>query len=982
MTTSDECHPSRREEPMTRLGTSDRHTGVVGADEARTDDAVLRERRDALDLVASETVRARAGAGGLTLIRGATGTGRSALLEAVADLGAAQGMRVLRAHCSAEDTGTPFATVLRLLCRRPGSHPDAPSGPAGPVRDPLLTVGQQGTAARLWQLLCSQAAAHPLLLIVDDVHLADRPSRSWLAEAARRIDRLPLLIVASERSQYDIAPPTPGLAHALSPTLVRVHTLAPLSRDAARDLVRDRFGRHVPDTWVDDCVRAGAGSPLLLRALLHDLGSPAASPAAWNGAPADAPDGAATGALPDSCAALYPGAFAAAVAWWLDSAGPGTAAVARTLAELEDGDDAAELLAGVAGADPARVAGWVTAMVRLGVLRHDPVSGGPRFAHPLLRDAVLDGWPRAHRQAAHHAAAVLRHRRGDPAEAVAAHLLKAAPVGTAWAADALLDAVPTAVRADRPEDALAYLRRALDEPMPRERRAAALTELGVLEFATAARSTGIPRLTEALRLQDLPRDRVQAAVTLGTALAHRGEAHAAFAVLHDLDLDLGPDGGPAGDPVLARTVRTASALLSDHDREIRREVYTRLRDTAAQSPALIGPAEQALLVRYEATAGLVSAEQAMRRVHALLEAPEDPLLTPYLLGTAAAVAQWADALDDAERLVTSGLAERRLSPLHPMRRALLNVRTDIAVARGQYARVLAGPGHQDLPADRAAPAGPSNLQAQTLLALVESGRLPEAERFAGSVLLRDAHDNWELHRYLFARGLLRTASGDAAGALEDFLECGRRQTAREVLSPVVTPWRSAAAECLLALGRPQAALPLAEEEYRLATVWNTPRVLGRALRVLGAATGGRRGLDLTAGAVDLLRGAGLDTELVAALIARGRQLTAAGHSGQARPLLHEAAASAERLGAARLLTDAELALRDGGGRRRDTPLTGADALTGSEDRIARLAADGSTNAEIADLLHLARRTVETHLTSTYRKLGIRGRADLRAALGD
>lgn len=62
------------------------------------------------------------------------------------------------------------------------------------------------------------------------------------------------------------------------------------------------------------------------------------------------------------------------------------------------------------------------------------------------------------------------------------------------------------------------------------------------------------------------------------------------------------------------------------------------------------------------------------------------------------------------------------------------------------------------------------------------------------------------------------------------------------------------------------------------------------------------------------------------------------------------------------------------------PLTGSGAPTGSERRIAELAADGRTNTEIADLLHLARRTVETHLTSAYRKLGIRRRTQLRTVL--
>ncbi len=66
--------------------------------------------------------------------------------------------------------------------------------------------------------------------------------------------------------------------------------------------------------------------------------------------------------------------------------------------------------------------------------------------------------------------------------------------------------------------------------------------------------------------------------------------------------------------------------------------------------------------------------------------------------------------------------------------------------------------------------------------------------------------------------------------------------------------------------------------------------------------------------------------------------------------------------------------------RTATSYTGPAALTGSERRIAELAAGGRTNSEIGELLHLARRSVETHLTHAYRKLGIRRRAELPAAL--
>ncbi|XES00118.1 hypothetical protein HEP87_58325 [Streptomyces sp. S1D4-11] len=112
--------------------------------------------------------------------------------------------------------------------------------------------------------------------------------------------------------------------------------------------------------------------------------------------------------------------------------------MARALAALdadvwEEGhaEEFAELLAETAGADPARVPGWLTAMTRLGLLRPDP-DGRPRFAHPLLRDAVLSGWPTVRRQAAHRTAAEAMLGRGDRAEAVAGQLLRTPAVGAAW----------------------------------------------------------------------------------------------------------------------------------------------------------------------------------------------------------------------------------------------------------------------------------------------------------------------------------------------------------------------------------------------------------------------------------------------------------------------------------------------------------------------------------------------------------------------
>ncbi|MFJ9563340.1 LuxR C-terminal-related transcriptional regulator [Streptomyces fuscichromogenes] len=892
-----------------------------------------------IDLLAEEAARTPAGSGRLVLLRGATGTGRTTVLEAAAEQAAALGLKVLRARCSPGDAAISFSTVLQLL------------GPVPEFADLAVDGDERGTAARLWRVLRAYAEDSPLLVTVDDVHLADAPSRRWLVESARHIDRLPILLVVGERSQYDLEPPAPGFAHTLPPALVRTHTLAPLAPAAAAARVRARFPA-APRSWTDACVRAAAGSPLLLGALLDDLDE------------SRHPD------VPETTAALYPGAYPAAVQWWLDSAGPATAEVARALAVLEEEpgtglpeNEITPLLAELADADPIRVAGWLTAMTNLGLLTLG-ADGRPHFPHPLLRDAILTGVPAARRRTAHLAIAEAMLHQDAPAEAVARQLLATGPVDAPWALPLLQDAAALALYEDRTEDAVGYLRRALEEPLTDDHRQRLLTELGSLEYAAPRSSAAIPRLAEAVRLPAAPQDRVRAAVALGTALTGRGRTRKAVELLHSVDVEL------HGRPDLVRTLHTASVLLSDQDQEIRQEVYRRLSENADRAPELVGTAGRALLVRHAASAGLTSARDAMRQLRALLAEPADPLTEPILVGTAAAVAQWADELDEADRLVDRGLAGQRPDLLHPMHQALLNSRTDIAAARADYTRPAAVPDTVT----------PTNSHAQALIELVETGRGAEAAGLVAGIDLRETPDSWELNRFLYARGVVRAAAGDPAAALDDFLECGRRQTAREVISPVVTPWRTAAAECRLALDRPLEAIALAEEELRLARVWDTPRTVGRALRVLGAATGGRRGLELTEEAVRLLRDGGpAGTEPALALIALGRRLTAAGEAARARDCLREAAEHAERQGAVRLSELTEAILRKGGARspRRRT---GAASLTGSERRIAELAAEGRTNVEIAALLHLARRTVETHLTHTYRKLGIRRRTDLRPAL--
>jgi DNA-binding CsgD family transcriptional regulator len=271
--------------------------------------------------------------------------------------------------------------------------------------------------------------------------------------------------------------------------------------------------------------------------------------------------------------------------------------------------------------------------------------------------------------------------------------------------------------------------------------------------------------------------------------------------------------------------------------------------------------------------------------------------------------------------------------------------------------------------------------AELVQALTEQGRYDEAE-----VALADAGADGPVDAIgeaytgtmvLNARARLRLARGDARAALADLVAVGRRQAAMREPNPATLDWRSRTAFAYAALDRRPAALALAREELELARRFGAPRAIGIALRTLGAIGDD---LDRLEEAVEVLGNSPARLEHAFALADLGVALRHRRRVVEAREPLRQALDLAVGCGAEPLAERARTELAIAGARPRREQLSGVEALTANERRVAAMAAGGRSNREIAQALYVSHKTVEKHLTAAYRKLGVGGRDELATAL--
>lgn len=914
--------------------------------------AGLLDRDDELSALAAGAAAAASGDGSLMVVEGAAGSGKTVLLAAARGLETS--MLCLRACGSELEGDFAFGVVRQLLG-------GALAGFSSAARASLLAsfpaariaVGGAENAGSwppatapevlhgLHQLVTGLAGQQPLQLLVDDAQWADLPSLRWLHYLRLRLDNLPVQVVVAVRTGGG-----PGLPDDLSFAGARRLSLRPFGRTTVGTLLRDRLVRDVPDAFVDGCLLATGGNPLFVMALIDEIAGQGLDRG--------------LGAVPE----LGSAAVSRSVRRRLAALPVEATRYCEALAVLGNRRWPAALQQ-MAAVDAAAAQRSWAALVDAGILTAATASG---FVHPIVRSSVRDGLATSRRDHLHREAAVHLRAGGATAEEVAAHLLRAPAASTDFAAETLRQAARTSAARGAPDIATTYLVRTLEEPLtPVERHEV------LLALDQAAAATGDARaaeyLTAAVELAPTDAARVATVTVLAGVLYVLGDGQRAVQMLLR-------EMGATSKARLRGSVENALFEMADSDLRLRPLVAGR----KAQQPArtVLQHAHRAVeltIAGVDRDGAFASTRIALRGGELLDRHDMYFLLMTFLHSQHdrydLAMQAYGRAIDAAQR--RGSLFAAAVATAHRGRSRVYQGRLAEALADTERAWDQAVGGEW-----RSVVQIVAEGRAQALLAAGEA----EA---AGRVLQVVLEDNSVVRTTMDAtalvtRGQVRARLGDLTGALDDLLTGGGHLVSWGLLNPAPYPWRSEAADVLRRLGRGDEALELAVEEVRLARRWGSARALGLALTTLGRVHRGPDGLRWLAEAVLVLDGSDSRLAWAEALVQNGASLRRQDMPGQARPALRQGLALAQQCGAAVLARRARTELWATGARPHPLESAGRSSLTAAERRVAELAGAGLANGAIAESLFVTVKTVETHLSSAYRKLGIHSRAELITSL--
>ncbi|MEV0530933.1 AAA family ATPase [Kitasatospora sp. NPDC050463] len=874
---------------------------------------------------------ARVGRGGATVVRGEAGIGKTTLLRHVTE--GLEGVRLLWVNGAEFEADFAYAAVHQLtrslhdrIERLPSAHREDLAVAMG-LRDggapSRFTVG-----LGLLGLLSDAAGEEPVVCVVDDAHWLDRASAQVLAFVARRIADEPIAIVFGVRDPHAV-----GELEGLTAL-----TLSRLPDQAARVLLSSSLPGPLDERVRERILAEARGNPLALLELPRRLGP--AGLAGGFGLP-----------TPVSPANRIERSYQERL-----SQLSGSARTLLLVAAAEPTGDpgllwrAADLLGVGPEAGPEAEA---TDLIELG--------GQSRFRHPLVRSAVYTSASSAERRRVHGALADVT----DPL---------AAPDRRSW---------HRAQAASRPDEEVAA---------------------DLLRCAERARSrggaaAGAAFLEQAAALTADPRLRAGRSLAAARAALEAGSFENAVTLVEAADS--GPIDGPGR--VEAELVRGQAAFFRDGAADAVGHLVKAAGLDPHRARLHLLDALQAGLVVGRSSPAAREALEAARRAPAAVgdgSTADDLLdaLVAYLDGDLAAVPGLLELLSD----VTDPLWAHRLSLAALLAVELWDVTLEEQLATravesarlagalmilpvGLWMQALAAVQRGDLVAASALNSEADGIAEATgvpphwygrLYAAALRGKAAEAEPLIDRVLAESharhkgmltatAHAAAALyangvadHRAALASARLALTDGDlgvSSLALPELIEaavrCGEADAAREAFARLSDHASAAGTDWALGMRAGLAALLSDDPE------------------------------PLHAEAVTRLGAAGLRAWHGRALLHQGAWLRRDGRRLEARDALRAAHELFTAMGAEGFAERARVELAAAGEQARSSTLGVMEMLTGQELNIARLVATGATSREVADRLFLSPRTIDAHLRSVFKKLGITSRRQLADVLG-
>ena len=928
------------------------------------------------------------GRGGIVLLAGEPGIGKTALAEYALELARDRGFRVIEGRCDPLSRSVAYGPIIHAL--RPvlddltvGERravtadlralgriiPGIDLGAAEPVDDPSLE------RARLFEaflrLIDRLARDAPLALFVDDLHWADHSTLELLAYVGHDVPSLPVLVVlAFQRNagaeSRDLADFVAAIRRSSRADDLVVDRLSETELVA---LVEALIDAEPPAALTEFVAGRSGGNPLFARALVDE--------ARRHGLLVEVDGEWRTNGQLD---VLLPRAVRETVVAILARLSPDE----RRLADLVSvGGDAVEIgvLAEVAGGDPSAT---IDGLERSGILVRSPDVSVAAYgmAHPLFRDVTYDELPASLRRA-FHARYLSAYERlaPDSIDRLAVHAVRSLPETDP---QRVLDLTVAAGHhaLDRSAGAEAAEHFSIAIELARRHRPDQVHDL--LELVAASRALAGDRAGAAVAY-----DEVIALLGSEAKPTDRARLHLLAArVLGDADFDASDTHVELALSSLARSTPTELdlellliAAVNAHRRTDATRVESLTRRVIELGSQLSGPRARALLSAARLTAHLQRCEYA--EAEREIEAGDLAEGGPQLLGRQ----QAARALIAAVKGDLPMLRRANAEIVDAARRiGLPSWNFRVAVGRfvdAFYAGEWDRAGEMIDAIDRLATEQTNPMGATMGYALEVMLLAHRAEFDQAAAVIRSL-------RELAGAGVPRRAAdaiGDVAVAIRD-LERGdahaslaRLERLTDMpLSGSLPPWDLVAkGEALARTGRSEEARAVAERLRAMAgpatyTDAMADRIIGLAAVGEGSPGPARdsllRGMQTFAALGLMFEEARAGLEAAELRHRPGPSETNAGDR------LTEWQATFDRLGAARYAGRARRVLLALG--RRVVPQTRQTDLTPRQLEIADLVAAGLSNAEIAERLFLSIRTVTSHLDHIYTRLGIGSRAALAA----